>query len=131
MLTSDADPNRLAVLRELFPPSGMMDDSTSQDPVDRVPSDRCPICGVSLEPQERYPRALCGGCSLRASDAVGRRIEFSNESLAGGLLARYAYSSDLYLGQTCFVDGTECLAEKGRFGGFVLQTLPSDWHRDT
>ena len=109
----------------------MTDDSASQDALDGVPSDRCPICAVSLEPAERYLRALCSVCSLRASDAVGRRIEFSNESLSGGLLARYAESGDPFLGRTCFVDGVECLAEEGRFGGFVLQTLPSDWLRAT
>ena len=109
----------------------MTDDSPSQDAVDRVSPDRCPICGVSLEPAERYPRALCSVCSLRASDAVGRRIEFSNKSLSGGLLARYADSGDPFLGRTCFVDGVECLAEEGRFDGFVLQTLLSDWLRST
>ena len=117
--------------RGFFPTSAMIDDSASRDAVDRVSTDRCPICAVSVEHQERYPRALCRDCSLRASDSIGRRIEFSNESLSGGLLAKYADSSEPYLGQSCFVDGVECLAEEGRFGGFVLQTLPSDRQRDT
>jgi hypothetical protein len=83
----------------------------------------CPVCRYSVPPQPRYPRALCRACVGLACDAHGRPLTFENESLSGGILARYRDSGTIYLSQECWVRGMHCLADEHHLGGIVVQPL--------
>lgn len=53
-------------------------------------SQACPVWESPLEPQSRYPRYVCEGCTSRACSADGRPLTFANEGFDGGYVARYA-----------------------------------------
>ncbi len=86
----------------------------------------CPICGVELSSDPRYPRKLCGRCGLRARDELGRPLRFSNTTLlAAGFLAEVDDNGTWRPRENgqCWVDGRACIADEHRFGGIVIQTL--------
>lgn len=101
----------------------MTDNAAPDSSADHAVGYECPACCVSLAFQLRYPRALCRDCSARTADADGRPIEYSNESLSGGLVAMYAGTHEPYTKRRCFVDGIECQADEARFGGVVVQAV--------
>lgn len=84
-------------------------------------SQACPVCGVPLEPQSRYPRYVCGACAIRACSADGRRLIFSNEGFDGGYVARFADTGEPYDSHDCWIDGIACHADEARFGGIVIE----------
>lgn len=86
-------------------------------------SQSCPICGAEVSPNPRYPNYACEPCASRASDASGRRLQFGNVSLSGGLAARVADTGEDHPGGACFIDGIPCVAQEARFGGVVV--IPS------
>jgi len=81
----------------------------------------CPICGAPAPASPRYPRRLCPACVLEATDAQGRLLRFSNESMSGGFEARYADTGARHDSHDCFVRGLRCRADEARFGGIVVQ----------
>lgn len=83
----------------------------------------CPVCGVTLEASSRYPRRLCPSCSERTTDAHGRRVEFANRGLSGGVVGRYADDGASHASQICYVDGRRCFAEETRLGGIIIQLM--------
>jgi hypothetical protein len=83
----------------------------------------CPICLAEVTPSQRYPRYLCGNCDRKATDENGRSLVFSNESLSGGFIARYADTGEAREGHVCFIDGVECRADEARFGGIIIQPV--------
>ena len=88
-------------------------------------SHACPICGIALEPVPRYPRYVCADCAVRAASADGRRLDFSNIDLSGGYAARYADTGEPYDSHACWIDGIRCHADEARFGGIVVEVLPT------
>lgn len=82
----------------------------------------CSICGAAVHVTPRYPRRLCPACVLEATDAQGRPLVFANTGL-GGFEARYADDRTIYPSHTCWVRGTRCHADEGRFGGIVVQPV--------
>lgn len=84
-------------------------------------SQACPVCGSSLEPQSRYPRYACEGCTSRACSADGRPLTFANEGFDGGYVARYADTGEPYDSHDCWIDGVACYADEARFGGIVIE----------
>ena len=84
-------------------------------------SQACPVCGIPLEPQARYPRYVCGTCASRACSADGRRLIFSNEGIDGGFVANFADTGESYDSHDCWIDGIACHAEEARFGGIVIE----------
>lgn len=86
------------------------------------PRQACPFCGCDQPASPRYPAYVCAACCEKATDAQGRRLEFFNESVFGGLAARYRDTGEPYQGGgRCFIDGIECQAVEARFGGIVIQ----------
>ena len=69
----------------------------------------------------RYPRYLCQQCVASATDHSGRPLQFFNEGLSGGFLARYADTGEPVNSHLCFVNGIQCWADEARFGGIVVQ----------
>ena len=92
----------------------------------RVP---CPHDGSQTPQPPRYPNALCGGCSERATDLVGLELDLFNVSLSGGFAARHVDDETLCEQVTrdgrVLIDGTVYLAGEARFGGIVIQPMPS------
>ena len=95
---------------------------------------KCPICGEPVIDMKRYPRYLCSDCVMRAVDAEGRLVSFTDLDNGDGLSMRYldkaspgvifeAPSSTGY--PLVWVDGTECEVRVAHFGGVVIQT--TDW----
>lgn len=83
----------------------------------------CPSCGAERAFSPRYPWHLCGGCLGTATDAGGRRLEFTNASFSGGLLWRHeggAWSEDLP-GVLCLVRGRPVVVREAHMGGVVAQ----------
>lgn len=84
----------------------------------------CPGCGAAQKMSGRYPWRFCGACLDRATDKDGRGVAFTNASLSGGLLWRYADSDD-WSGEVsavqCCINGRPVLVTEARFGGAVAQ----------
>ncbi|WP_077729509.1 hypothetical protein [Methylocaldum sp. 14B] len=83
----------------------------------------CPLCGGKVPASSRYPRALCVQCASEATDENGRRLTFGNVDATGGLQVRYADTGETRNRPFCYVRGVKCLAEEGRFGGYVIQPI--------
>jgi hypothetical protein len=84
----------------------------------------CPSCGGPAYQNQRYPRALCAGCSGRATDLEGRAVSFGNVSISGGFAARHRDD-----GSPCeqvtddgrvLIDGREYAAGEAHMGGTVV-----------
>ena len=84
-------------------------------------SQACPVCGIPLEQQSRYPRYVCGTCASRAGSADGRPFAFSNEGIDGGYVASFADTGEPYDSHDCWIDGVACHADEARFGGIVIE----------
>ncbi len=84
----------------------------------------CPICSAQQPVVPRYPHYLCRGCVASAKDESGRHLEFFNEGLSGGFVAKYADSGEPRNSHVCFVNGVQCWADEARFGGIVVQPSP-------
>jgi protein-arginine kinase activator protein McsA len=83
----------------------------------------CPICSEKVAHSERYPRQVCERCASKASDAYGRRLTFSNETLSGGFRAFYRDNGAEYHHQICYIDGRKCFIGEHRFGGIVIEIV--------
>lgn len=83
----------------------------------------CPICGVDLPANARYPRYVCRACAALTMDAAGRRVGFGNIDICGGCRGSYLDTGEAYNEGECYVAGQRCSVEEGRFGGIVVQTL--------
>lgn len=88
-------------------------------------SQECPICEAALPQNLRYPFMLCGECMDLATDASGRKLEFSNLDATGGFQAHYADTGEEYPHHACVVRGVQCHADEAHFGGIVIQPLGS------
>lgn len=82
---------------------------------------RCPICDALVHPSARYPVYLCPACASEAVDSTGRALEFSNVSVSGGFLARYADTGEAYGSHECFVRGVRCFADEAYLGSIVVR----------
>lgn len=83
----------------------------------------CPICGEKVAHFERYPKQVCERCQNKASDAYGRRLQFSNEGFSGSFKAFYRDSGAEYQQQICYIDGRKCFANEHRFSGIVVEVV--------
>ena len=83
----------------------------------------CPICQAKVAHWERYPNQVCERCANKSSDAYGRRLQFSNESLSGGFKVFYRDNGAEYARQICYIDGRKCFAGEHRFGGIVVEVV--------
>src|SRR5687768_12477534 len=81
----------------------------------------CPICAEAVDYNPRYPQQVCRRCSERATDDLGRAVEYSNIDLTGGICARYKDTHERYNGQVCYIDGIQCWADEAHMGGIVIQ----------
>ena len=87
-----------------------------------LPHAPCAICAATLHAEARYPQKVCRGCEARASDESGRRLVFTNVSISGGFVARYADTGEPYPGEhACWIDGIACHANEHYHGGIVVQ----------
>jgi hypothetical protein len=93
----------------------------------------CPLCGQPTPHWDRYPRSVCDRCGQRAADAAGRFVAGSNTSFSGGFQARYR-TRDGSVGEVCaevsesgycWIDNHKCSIGEARFGGIVIEALPS------
>jgi hypothetical protein len=83
----------------------------------------CPICSTEVNHWERYPNQVCERCKDKASDAYGRRLEFSNEDSTGGFITVYRGTDEKYSSNLCYIDGKRCYANEHRFGGIVVEVV--------
>jgi len=83
----------------------------------------CPICHTSVPAFARYPRYLCMECASRAKSMDGRSLKFSNIDMTGGFIVEYADTGEPYDSHECYVDGIQCHADEGHFGGIVIQPV--------
>jgi hypothetical protein len=83
----------------------------------------CSICGEKVGHWERYPNQVCERCKNKASDAYGRRLQFSNVDGSGGFLAFYRDTNEEYKSNLCYIDGRKCFANEHRFGGIVVEVV--------
>ena len=83
----------------------------------------CPICGVHVKANPRYPQYVCESCVQRACSREGQPLRFANVDLGGGIIATYADSGKEHTGQECYIDGIACYADEARFGGIVVQAI--------
>lgn len=83
----------------------------------------CPICHNTIPRFDLYPRYLCMECASRAESEDGRLLKFSNIDMTGGFIAQYADTGESYPRHECYVDGIQCYADEGHFGGIVIQPV--------
>ncbi len=88
-----------------------------------APAQTCPICGIEVRANPRYPRYLCRDCAARAVAPDGRALRFCNADIGGGYLAFYADSEEPYPSHACVVDGIAYRADEARFGGIVIERV--------
>jgi N-glycosidase YbiA len=81
----------------------------------------CPVCSQSVLHIERYPRSVCGDCYDRACNTKGQKLSFFNTCISGGFEAVVDENQEKHLGHVCYIDGVECRADEGRFGGIVIE----------
>lgn len=81
----------------------------------------CPVCQSPIPFDPRYPRAVCSLCMGKAVDREGRRVNFYNTDLGGGLSGRYEDDGSEYTFTQCLIDGFGYQAEERRLGGIVIQ----------
>ncbi len=81
----------------------------------------CPFCKEEVQHSTRYPQYLCQSCAKNPVDEDGKVLEFFNESISGGFIARYKETKELRDSHICFIQGIECYADESRFGGIVIQ----------
>jgi hypothetical protein len=62
----------------------------------------------------------------QATDASGRRLEFSNVDATGGFQAFYRETGKPYHDHVCFVRGVRCCADEAHFGGIVIEPIKRD-----
>ncbi len=48
---------------------------------------------------------------------------FSNESLSGGFIAKYADTGEGRDSHVCFIDGVKCWADEAHMGGIIIQPV--------
>lgn len=86
----------------------------------------CPICGIEVGWNERYPDYVCGECMGRVVSIDGRPVIFGNRSINGGLMAVYGDTFENCDSNFCLIDGVRCYAEEARFGGIVIRPVSQD-----
>lgn len=82
---------------------------------------QCQICNENVDHCDRYPNQVCERCKSKASDAYGRRLQFSNESLSDGFTAFYKGTDEKHESRLCYIDGVRCAISEHRFGGIVVE----------
>jgi hypothetical protein len=88
----------------------------------------CPICGVPVPHELRYPARLCEACAGRARDDQGRPLRFWNTTPLGGGFAAEVEVDGVWQhsdSTSCWVDGRRCTAGEHRFGGIVVEMVDS------
>jgi len=65
----------------------------------------CPICSMTVDPSQRYPRYVCCECKIKASSQDGRALRFYNENMWTGFGAKYVDNGEQYLSHDCYIDG--------------------------
>lgn len=80
----------------------------------------CPLCGKTAPVNPRYPNCVCSSCINLATDEKGRKVQFNNESLSGGIKGQYSDSGTPYREATCFINSIECFVEEAHLGGVVI-----------
>ena len=95
-----------------------------------TPDHFCPGCGAPQKAFLRYPWHLCNACRESAVDGAGRGLDFSNASVSGGFMFRYAGDGD---GDwiTCravlaLIAHRPVYITEARFGGIVAEPLRSE-----
>ncbi|MEG4799007.1 hypothetical protein QUB63_02590 [Microcoleus sp. ARI1-B5] len=81
----------------------------------------CPICSIPSPYWERYPRLVCSTCRSKACDDRGRKLKFFNVSMDGGFQAIVVDTQEEYLSHICYIEGIQCWADEGRFGGIAIE----------
>ena len=87
----------------------------------------CPVCGVFLPSNARYPDYICQSCASHLTDANGRKVEFFNIDMSGGCQGVFADTGEPYLSSLCFAGAMQCWADEARFGGIVVRPAPRGW----
>lgn len=90
----------------------------------------CPICGRRGEASPRYPRYVCIDCHRRATDAGGRDVWFTNQSVSGGYLAFYRDTNEPYDSHLCWIDGRKCWADEAHMGGTVVSIYDPQFNKE-
>ncbi len=82
---------------------------------------KCPLCNNEMILFERYPNKICDDCWYLTQTKDGKEITFANQGIHGGFLS----CVDKTVGEDhqCFINGVECYAEEGRFGGIIISVL--------
>ena len=85
----------------------------------------CPGCGKPQKVFLRYPWYFCDDCLNTAQNKNGRRYEFGNVSLSGGLAYRYSDETEMTTisRAICLIKDRPVLVTEARFGGVVAQPL--------
>ena len=81
----------------------------------------CPTCNNIIITNERYPTQICDDCYYLTLDKDGNGITFANEGIQGGFIS--VVGKTFGQNHQCFVNGIECYADEGRFGGIVIEAL--------
>ncbi len=85
----------------------------------------CPICSTEMNViDQRFPNTVCDACASRAVDAASNKVEFSNGSMSGGIVATHAMpdgttQTDEVLG--CTIDGKPCHGVEFHMGGTGIE----------
>ena len=90
-----------------------------------IPDHHCPGCGTPLRVFARYPWYFCQDCLKLAEDGAGKRLEFANASLSGGLVWRHQGDEDWSdaVMVICRIKSRPVMVHEARFGGIVTEPL--------
>jgi hypothetical protein len=83
----------------------------------------CPMCGIKVEPSQRYPNYICKDCVSEAQSQDGRKLEFYNTDLGGGCRAEYVDTKEEYEHDVFYIKRIKCYAQEAHFGGIVVRSV--------
>ena len=88
---------------------------------------------MNVESSPRYPKLVCSDCFSKTTDKDGRKIYFFNDFAKSkevdntyewiGPGAQYIDTKETYNSVICYINGIECKANEGRFGGIVIEAV--------
>jgi len=85
------------------------------------PTQKCPICECGVRYDCRYTRYVCNECEKNAVTENGKKIKFFNEKHGFGCVSYVNDQKTEVPIHKCYINGIECYADEGRFGGIVIQ----------
>lgn len=90
-------------------------------------SQACPVCGAGQPVSLRYPKCVCSDCVRTSVDELGRPVSFQNCVWGDGVEVVVSATGETLKTRHFFVRGQHCRVFEGKFGGFVVELVGTEY----